>query len=93
MPLRVEGWDEALHEIGRLSFAMVLSPQDVAALLKSVEDVPALVVAGAEDVLVPLKSTQTLASKLVNSVSLLPFKSTQVYRLEFTQIWYAVEIE
>lgn len=66
-PLRVEGWEEALHEIGRLSFAMVLSPQDAAALLKSVEDVPILVVAGAEDALVPLKSTQAMATKLVNS--------------------------
>lgn len=48
---------------------MVLSPQDAAALLNSVEDVPVLVVAGAEDVLVPLKSSQAMASKLVNSVS------------------------
>lgn len=66
-PLCVEGWDEALHEIGRLSFATVLSPQTEAGLLKSVEDLPVLVVAGAEDALVSLKSTQTMASKLVNS--------------------------
>lgn len=67
-PLFVEGWDEALHEIGRLSFATVLSPQNAAALLKSVEDFPILVVAGAEDALVPLKSSQAMASKFVNSV-------------------------
>lgn len=66
-PLYVEGWDEALHEIGRLSYATVLSPQNAAALLKSVEDLPVLVVAGAEDALVSLKSAQAMASKLVNS--------------------------
>ncbi|OAY63686.1 Bifunctional epoxide hydrolase 2 [Ananas comosus] len=63
-PLFVEGWDEALHEIGRLSFATVLSSQSAAALLKSAEDLPVLVVAGAEDVLVPFKSVQAMASKL-----------------------------
>ncbi|KAJ0971260.1 hypothetical protein J5N97_019219 [Dioscorea zingiberensis] len=66
-PLSVEGWDEALHEIGRLSFATVLSPENAAALLKSVEDLPVLIVAGAEDALVSLKSAQAMASKLVNS--------------------------
>nr|XP_010925129.1 uncharacterized protein LOC105047761 isoform X1 [Elaeis guineensis] len=66
-PLFVEGWEEALHEIGRLSFATVLSPQNAATLLKSVEDLPVLVVAGAEDALVSLKSAQTMASQLANS--------------------------
>ncbi|XP_072992685.1 uncharacterized protein [Typha latifolia] len=66
-PLFVEGWDKALHEIGRLSFASVLSSKNAAALLKSVEDLPVLVVTGAEDVLVSLKSAQAMASKLVNS--------------------------
>ncbi|KAK1282102.1 hypothetical protein QJS10_CPB22g01043 [Acorus calamus] len=66
-PLCVEGWDEALHEIGRLSFANILSSQNAAALLKSVEQLPVLVLAGAENTLVPLKSTQAMASKLVNS--------------------------
>eukprot|EP00268_Persea_americana_P039340 TRINITY_DN38943_c0_g1_i2.p1 TRINITY_DN38943_c0_g1~~TRINITY_DN38943_c0_g1_i2.p1 ORF type:complete len:656 (+),score=103.05 TRINITY_DN38943_c0_g1_i2:343-2310(+) len=66
-PLCVEGWDEALHEIGRLSFATVLSSQNATALLKSVEDLPVLVVAGAEDALVSLKSAQAMASKLLNS--------------------------
>lgn len=66
-PLYVEGWDEALHEIGRLSNSTVLSPQNAASLLQSVEDIPVLVVAGAEDALVPLKSIQAMSSKLVNS--------------------------
>ncbi|WOL15053.1 hypothetical protein Cni_G23834 [Canna indica] len=66
-PLFVEGWDEALHEVGRLSFSTVLSPQEAASLLKSVENLPILVIAGAEDALVPLKSTQAMALKLLNS--------------------------
>lgn len=68
-PLFVEGWDEALHEIGKLSYEFVLSPQYAAGLLKAVEDIPVLVIAGAEDALISLKSTQSMASKLVNSVS------------------------
>ncbi|KAL3618340.1 hypothetical protein CASFOL_038661 [Castilleja foliolosa] len=66
-PLHVEGWDEALHEIGKLSYETVLPPQNAALLLNAVETLPVLVVAGSEDVLVPLKSVQTLASKLGNS--------------------------
>ncbi|KAH6756609.1 alpha/beta-Hydrolases superfamily protein [Perilla frutescens var. hirtella] len=66
-PLHVEGWDEALHEIGKLSNETVLSPQDTGLMLKAVEILPILVIGGAEDVLVPLKSVQTMASKLVNS--------------------------
>ncbi|KAJ0985642.1 hypothetical protein J5N97_003998 [Dioscorea zingiberensis] len=66
-PLYVDGWDEALHEIGRLSFGTVLSPQNAAALLKSIEDLPVLIVVGAEDALVSLKSAQAMASKLLNS--------------------------
>ncbi|KAI5602470.1 hypothetical protein BDE02_01G157500 [Populus trichocarpa] len=65
--LCVEGWDEAVHEIGKLSCETVLSPQNSAALLKAVAGMPVLVIAGAEDVLVPLKSSQAMASKLVNS--------------------------
>lgn len=67
--LCVEGWDEALHEIGRLSFATVLSPENADALLKSIENLPVLIVVGAEDALVSLKSAQVMASKLLNSVS------------------------
>lgn len=66
-PLCVEGWDEALHEIGRVSYEMVLSLQNAASLLKAVENLPVLVIAGAEDALVSLKSSQAMASKLVNS--------------------------
>lgn len=65
----MEGWDEALHEIGRLSYETVLSPQNAASLLKAVEDLPILVISGAEDALVSIKSSQAMASKLVNSVS------------------------
>ncbi|XP_050232838.1 uncharacterized protein LOC126681336 [Mercurialis annua] len=66
-PLYVEGWDEALHEMGKLSCETVLQPQVCASLQKAVEDIPVLVITGAEDALVPLKSSQVMASKLVNS--------------------------
>ncbi|XP_057967919.1 uncharacterized protein LOC131157636 [Malania oleifera] len=66
-PLCVDGWDEAIHEIGKLSCETVLSPQNAALLLKAVQDLPVLVIAGAEDALVPLKSAQVMASQLVNS--------------------------
>ncbi|KAF8389044.1 hypothetical protein HHK36_025729 [Tetracentron sinense] len=66
-PLCVEGWDEALHEIVRLSFETVLPSQNAASLLKAVEDLPVLVVAGAEDALISLKSAQAMASKFKNS--------------------------
>lgn len=48
---------------------MSLSPQNASALLESMGDLPVLIVAGAEDALVSLKSSQVLASKLANSVS------------------------
>lgn len=66
-PLCVEGWDEALHEIGRLSSESILSQQNESLLVKAMEGLPLLVVAGAEDALVPLKSIQIMASKFVNS--------------------------
>ncbi|KAG5537610.1 hypothetical protein RHGRI_024902 [Rhododendron griersonianum] len=66
-PLCVEGWDEALHEIGKLSSETVLSPQNAATLLQAIKDLPVLVIAGAEDALVPLKSAQVMASRFVNS--------------------------
>ncbi|KAE8674088.1 Alpha/beta-hydrolase domain-containing protein isoform 2 [Hibiscus syriacus] len=66
-PLCVEGWDEALHEIGRLSHETILSPQNATSLLKAIEEMPVLVVAGAEDAHISLKSSQAMASKLVNS--------------------------
>ncbi|KAB2061381.1 hypothetical protein ES319_A10G081300v1 [Gossypium barbadense] len=66
-PLCVEGWDEALHEISRLSSETILSPQNATSLLKAIEGMPVLVIAGAEDAHISLKSCQALASKLVNS--------------------------
>ncbi|XP_010500890.1 PREDICTED: uncharacterized protein LOC104778197 [Camelina sativa] len=66
-PLCLEAWDEALNEISKLSYEMILSPHNASALLKSMGDLPFLVVAGAEDALVPLKSSKALASKLTNS--------------------------
>lgn len=67
VPLCVEGWDEALHEIGRLSSETIISQQNESLLVKAVEGLPLLVIAGAEDALVPLKSVQAMASKFVNS--------------------------
>lgn len=66
-PLCVEGWDDALHEIGKLSCEVVLSPQNAISLLKTVQNLPVLVVTGAEDALVSLRSAQTMASKFVDS--------------------------
>lgn len=66
-PLCVEGWDEALYEIGRLSSDTVLSEQNASLLVKAVKDTPVLVIAGAEDALVPLKSVQAMSSKFVDS--------------------------
>lgn len=83
-PLYVEGWDEALHEVGRLSFSTVLSSKRATELLRSVEDLPVLVVAGSEDALVSLKSAQTMASKLVNSVSCLPTCPLHLVRSEWS---------
>lgn len=68
----MEGWDEALHEIGRLSHETVLTAQNAESLLKAVQDMPVLIIAGAEDALVPLKQSQTMALKLENSVSSFP---------------------
>lgn len=84
--LCVEGWDEAVHEIGKLSCETVLSLQNSASLLKTLKDVPVLVIAGAEDVLVPLKSSQAMASKLVNSVSIFRFSVLLVLDLDVTRI-------
>ncbi|GJN18228.1 hypothetical protein PR202_gb05368 [Eleusine coracana subsp. coracana] len=62
-PLFVEGWDEALHEVGRLSFSMVLSSKRAADLLRSVEGLPVLVVAGSEDALVSAKVSASYGFK------------------------------
>ncbi|CAI9767222.1 unnamed protein product [Fraxinus pennsylvanica] len=39
-PLNVEGWDEAFHEIGKLLYETVLTPQNAELLLKAVEQLP-----------------------------------------------------
>ncbi|KAB1218633.1 hypothetical protein CJ030_MR3G026513 [Morella rubra] len=70
-PLCVEGWDEGLHEIGRLSSETALSLQNADSLIKAIEDIPVLVITGAEDALVSLKSSQAMAVKFVNSPQLL----------------------
>ena len=80
-PLHVEGWEEALREIGRLSYETVLQPQTAALMLNAVEELPVLVIAGTEDALVPLKSVQTLSSKLLNSVSSSLFTSLISFNL------------
>ncbi|GAB4849218.1 hypothetical protein Ancab_004029 [Ancistrocladus abbreviatus] len=66
-PFCVEGWDQALHEIGKLSFETIISPPDAVSLWKVMEHLPVLVVAGAEDALVSLNSSEVMASKLMNS--------------------------
>eukprot|EP01018_Ginkgo_biloba_P020298 Gb_28413 [translate_table: standard] len=66
-PLCVEGWDKALIELSKLSTSRVLSPKNASELLKVVQDLPILIAAGAEDILVPLKSAQALAYRLPNS--------------------------
>ncbi|KAF6135877.1 hypothetical protein GIB67_006769 [Kingdonia uniflora] len=67
VPLCIEGLDEALHEIGRFSSETFFSTQKAEILLKSLEVLAILVIAGAEDALVSLKSSQVMASKLLNS--------------------------
>ncbi|CAO2815318.1 unnamed protein product [Amaranthus hypochondriacus] len=66
-PLCVEGWDEALHEIGKLSGETIIPSERASSLVKAVQDLPILVVTGAEDALVSLRSAQTMASKFVDS--------------------------
>lgn len=87
-PLSVEGWEEALHEIGKLSSETILSAKNAESLLQAVEHIPVLVIAGAEDSLVPLKSCQAMASKLKNSVRILFFSASIFsYVLHKTCVW------
>ena len=78
--------------MGRLSFSTVLSSKRATDLLKSVEDLPVLVVAGSEDALVSVKSAQAMASKLVNSVSY-PLPDLTISRAQdfamVLPIWYS----
>lgn len=66
-PLYAEGWDEALHEICKLSSETIVSAKNADTLLQAVEDIPVLVIAGAEDSLVSMKYCQAMASKFLNS--------------------------
>jgi len=53
-----------------LSSENILSAKNAESLLQDVKEISLLVIAGAEDSLVSLKSCQTMASKFVNSVSI-----------------------
>ncbi|KAH9327327.1 hypothetical protein KI387_007505, partial [Taxus chinensis] len=66
-PLRVEGWDNAIAEVSKLSLGTMLSSSHASDLLKAVQGLPVLITAGAEDILVSLRSSQVLASKFSNS--------------------------
>jgi pimeloyl-ACP methyl ester carboxylesterase len=64
-PLHVEGWDKALAEVNRACMtSAVLSSASAAELVRSVANLPALIVSGVHDKLVPLKASQSLASQL-----------------------------
>jgi pimeloyl-ACP methyl ester carboxylesterase len=64
-PLYVEGWDKALAEVNRACMtSAVLSSASAAELVRSVANLPALIVSGVQDKLVPLKASQSLASQL-----------------------------
>lgn len=64
-PLHVENWDKALSEVSKAT--MGLSTSSAAELLRCMADLPALVVAGIQDNLVPIKSAQSLTSQLPSS--------------------------
>lgn len=67
-PLRVENWDKAMSEVCKATSATaVLSTSSAAELVRCVSNLPVLVVAGSKDNLVPIKTTQSLASQLPNS--------------------------
>eukprot|EP01018_Ginkgo_biloba_P021043 Gb_13616 [translate_table: standard] len=66
-PLRVEGWDNALAEVSRLSIGNMLSSNNASELFKALQGLPVLIAAGAEDILVSLRSSQALASRFSNS--------------------------
>lgn len=68
----MEGWDKALSEVSKTSMVTaVLSTSSAAELVRCVGNLPALIVAGVQDRLVPLKAAQSLTSQLPNSVCLL----------------------
>ena len=57
----------------------ILSAKNVESLLQVVRDIPVLVIACAGDSLVSLESCQAMASKLVNSVSMLSPSCHELY--------------
>jgi pimeloyl-ACP methyl ester carboxylesterase len=64
-PLHVEGWDKALAEVSKACMSSaVLSSASAVELVRCVTNLPALVVAGVQDCLVPLKTAQSLTSQL-----------------------------
>ena len=65
--MRVEGWDNAIAEISKLSIRTMISASHAWVLLKAVQGLTVLVTVGAEDILVSLQSSQLLASKISNS--------------------------
>lgn len=69
--MHVENWDKALSEVSKAT--MGLSTSSAAELLRCMADLPALVVAGIQDNLVPIKSAQSLSSQLPSSVRLLTY--------------------
>lgn len=64
-PLRVENWDKALSEVSKAT--MGLPTSSAAELVRCVENLPALVVVGIQDNMVPIKSAQSLTSQLPSS--------------------------
>ncbi|XP_002962202.2 uncharacterized protein LOC9662521 [Selaginella moellendorffii] len=64
VPLRVDGWDRQALESQKFSSS---SEQVTPELLLAVQNLPALLVAGMQDMLVPLQAVQDLASRLSKS--------------------------
>lgn len=72
----MENWDKALKEVSKATSATaVLSSSNAADLVRCVANLPALVVAGIQDNLVPIKSAQSLASQFPSSVCLITSSS------------------
>lgn len=72
-----------------MSSETVLSPQNAESLVKAVEDMPMLIITGAEDALVSLNSSQAMSSKFVNSVSIVlrfPFSVTNSKSWDLTKL-------
>ena len=74
----MEGWDNSLVEVSKLSIQTMLSLNNVLALLKGLQWLPVLIATGAEDILVSLRSSQVLASKFSDSVSISLFYSISI---------------